>query len=146
MEEINLYNLYNYVTYNFDENILNIYWDIMDNNVNNLMMLERRMFLLDYKSQNKCSCFWVNELKKYISLKQDKKTYIKCVSFRNGIIQIFIYDRNIEMFATEMIDEDGYFFIRNREYFDGGHTIPLKKCNCLYNDMIDEEKDPYILK
>ena len=146
MEEINLYNLYDYVTYMFDEDILNIYWDPINKSVDDLMMLERRMFLLDYKSQYKCSCFWVDELKKCVSWEHGKKIYMKCVSFRNGLIQVFIYGRDIQMFGTEMIDENGYLFIRNNECFDGGRNILLKRCDCVYNDIINEDQLPYILK
>lgn len=146
MEEINIYNVYEHVTYEFNENVIKIIWDHTNTQVNELMVLEAKLFLIKHIQIQKASCCWVDILKKYTEWENGEKIYFKGVSSRKGLIEIIIYMIKVEVFGAEIIDENGYLLLRDYETSNNEYTSIRKKCDCIYNDLLDQGNDPYILK
>ena len=70
MGDINLYNVYDYVSYNLQDNVLQITWDETIPVINFLMIPEKT----PYNPRLKYSCMWVQTLKEYLFWEEGSKT------------------------------------------------------------------------
>ena len=131
MADIDIYNVYDYVSYQFKDNILYVSWDTTNNEIHSLMKEEAN----PNDNTIMVSCMWVNELKKCISWKLGDKIYIKIKYFVKGDLRIIVSNDLIDGFVYEEIREDGYLYTSSfKEEF-----IPvLQKCNCVYNELLDQ--------
>jgi hypothetical protein len=127
--------LYDNVTYKYDtqNRVLVIKWNKGNKNINSLMNEE----ITPYNYPNsKYNCFWVGELKKCISWKIGVKIHINIQSAFDGTIHICVCDYQENRFIYEEIGEDGYLYINPYQYI---FEKTLEKCNCVYNDLLEEE-------
>lgn len=144
MTEINIHTIYENVTFEYIPNVLKITWDPTILDVNDIMILERSIFLVHYTQQQKASCCWVDELKRVVDWKSGEVIYFQGMAYREGLLEIIISPVSNGM---DMIDKDGYLFIRDFKSNGDGYFInSQKKCDCIYNDLLDEDTGSYILK
>ena len=151
MEEtaLDIYNIHESVVYEYyqDTQTLRVSWDINNKQLHTIMKKER----VPYIAELKYNAMWVGELKRCVGWEegQELKILIKDVSRyadNEFIIQV-ISDDVIVSFLYEMIDKNGYFCVRNygvkRNIYNYEY---MKQVNCVYNEIVDQEHEPYILK
>jgi hypothetical protein len=155
-QEINIDNMYDYVTYEYDvdNKVMNIFWDNNNIELNKLMIGDMECFTYKHEDKKKYSCLWINEFKKYTDYQEGDKIPFQ-VKFKYGFFHIFVnYDID-RKFIMEEIREDGFLYICPfgdvLSYIQGTSITndlhpTLNKCNCLYNDYMDENNHHYILK
>ena len=146
MDEVSIYNIYDYVNYEFKNNILYIRWDPVNKHINDLLFKERIPYNYAYTNKYLYSCDWVNELKRHISWENGQKVYIRVVSPSDGEIRVIIYDNLPVSLVFEVINEDGYLFTPANIRYTNVFDYSLERCNCVYNNILDEENQPYIFK
>ena len=155
-QEINIYNMYDYVTYDYDveNNILGIYWDKDITELNKLISDDMDCFTYKYDNKKKYNCLWIDELKKCVDYREGEKMPFQ-IRVKYGHFFIHVKYDIARKFIMEEINEDGYLYICPYgdvlSYIQGTcntHEIypTLIKCDCLYNEFIDENNKPYILK
>jgi hypothetical protein len=143
MEEINCYNLCEYVRYNAikREKKLEILWDGTNKQLNYLMMIEE---LYISSINHFTNSLWVNEIKTMMDWKDGESISVWRYTFiQPGKMIIFVINPSIFNSRYLKIDENGYLLLKTDDDLQNQTFI---RCNCLYNDIIDEEKEPYILK
>ena len=142
--EITIYNLYEHVMYNYDEEnqVLGIYWDCNNEKLNILMNDEMSCYNYRHNIEKKYSSLWIDTLKRYVSYRDGDKIQFQ-VKSKTGSFHIFIKKDMNSKYIFEEIGDDGYLYVS--PYGDSIST-GLIKCNCLYNDLLDEESGPYIFK
>jgi hypothetical protein len=145
-----IYNLYDNVVYEYyqDTKILRVSWNRKDTNFHNFMKQER----IPYVVGKKYNAYWVEELKRCLNWVEGNiiKLSIRDISRCNCnefIIQV-LDDRHTG-YICELIDEDGYLCIR--QYGSvvinvNNYKEYMKRCDCVYNEMVQQEMEPYILK
>jgi hypothetical protein len=138
---MNIIRLYDNVTYKYDnENkILYVKWDSSNKCINSLMNEEITPYNYPQYKKNqptKYNCFWVDELKKCISWDVGNKIHINIKSSFDGTFHICVCDYQENRFIYEEIGEDGYLYINPYQYI---FEKTLEKCNCVYNDLLEEE-------
>jgi len=139
MSGINLYNVYDFVTYEpkIELNLLWIKWDKNNEIVDNIMMTEC------YQSFDETRGFmWIEEVKRLTNwVKGDIINIID--SFPTGGKLCIRWEFNhIRSARNFVILEDGYLY--KRSFRQIGH--PLVKIDCFYNELCDIEQFQYILK
>jgi hypothetical protein len=106
MSEINLHNVYDFVTYEHDleKRLLRIIWDKDNEAVNKIMLTEC------YQSHNKIRGFyWIDELKRITGWDIGDTIVIIGYSQYNGWIRIYWEFNSISYVQHNIIDGDGYF-------------------------------------
>ena len=124
-----------------NRNILTVLWDNTNELLHNLMIYETN--LLEGGDNITRSCFWVNTIKDVSNWETGMVIYINARSWGNGEMKV---DFSSVMFYpySSIIDENGYFLVK--EYIEDVGYGNLVKINCLYNDFLDEDDAPYVLK
>ena len=61
MSDIDICNVYDYVSYQFEDNILSISWDIKNDEVHSFMIEEANPYSNEYDNTSLFSCMWVEE-------------------------------------------------------------------------------------
>ena len=132
--EITVYNLHEYITYTIlpESRRLVITWDKSNRILNTLICNENS--LIFNKGYYK-SCLWVNEMKRILEWVQGKSFNISM--YYDGNYKIHIYETNSTFLK---IDENGYLMVKPP------NTKTYDLCNCLYNDLLNEENSPYTMK
>ena len=144
MEEINVFNLYEHVVLEFENNILKISWDNTNPILNSLMLLESQPYLVAGEN-TMYSCKWVGDVKKHMSWEVGKPIHIHIQHYVKGIFWVYIYNKPQDRLICEKIDENGYL-IATTHTFHESYYCDLVRVNCYYNDLLDEEDIPYTLK
>ena len=140
--EVNVLNLHEYLRYDLTNATrrMAIMWNGSDIDVKSLIMKDTFIEANDYYA----NALWVNVIKQLLDWSEGVSLDF-CIEEYHELNKIIIYkplDLTMKL-RNFRIDEDGYLFI-NRFTYPANQTYT--KCNCLYNDLLDEEKDPYILK
>ena len=141
--EITIYNVYDFVTYSFNESRREfiISWDSLNTEVENIMKCEK----IPYDKDVKYSAVWINELKKCVGWEKGMELQLASRysyrSDRSGIFIITVLKQFYDGQIYEFIDKDGYF--RVRQYTtkavistQGKNSRQMELCNCLYNDNL----------
>ena len=144
MEEINVYNLHEYINYRIHPQMdqIIISWDKTNKQLDNLMLNEN---LLVSENSFKNS-LWVNEIKKLVPWEQGKSVglFVNDNILQTRII-IYVIDTSIsQQYGWVKLDEDGYLMVKKNH--DNIRDQIFEKVNCLYNDLLDEEYSQYTLK
>ena len=143
MEEINHYNIHEYIKYQITEHLNKVIlsWDTKNKQIHNLMLNEELFF----KREVTKNCLWLNEVKKVIKWEPGKVFYLyACINLQQTRLNIYsveptIYCQNMYV----KIDEDGYFMVKKNIALDDDI---FEKVNCVYNELLEEEYTPYVLK
>lgn len=140
--EVTIFNLGEHLHYEIvpETQQVVITWDTEISGLNYLMRYEYIKLATD---EYLTSSMWVTEIKKIWKWEQGKAFTLVAYSYltRERLVIQMIQDKYIPTFSLR-IDEDGYLTIRpdsheNKEYV---------RCHCWYNDLLDEEMEPYIMK
>ena len=140
MCDINLYNIYDYVSYNLQDNVLHINWDKTNPVVNAWMVSEKAL----YNPRLKYSCMWIQTLKEYIFYEQGLIIPLDIKSTYDGEFRVVIGDETSNGCNFAEIGEDGYLYVRPISNNPTLEYSILEKCNCVYNDLVENGEDPYI--
>jgi hypothetical protein len=155
-QEINIYNMYDYVTYEYDVNnkVMNIFWDNNNIELNKLIINDMDCFTYKHDNTKKYSCLWLDELKKYINYQEGDKIPLQ-VKSQYGYFHIFVNYDISRKFIMEEIGDDGCLhicpygdvlsYLQGTPFTDDIYPI-LNICNCLYNDFMNDNDGPYVLK
>ena len=137
-EEINVYNLYNYVSYeyNTEKQMLCIKWDHTNKQIDKLMDYESVMRDEDIIS-NHC---WVREIKNVSGWTKGNRLYLRAYHFYNGMFCIKHKNNTNGVYAYEEIDEDGFLLLRKFNE-DKSYYGELERVDCIYNrnNLIESE-------
>ena len=147
--EIKLQNLCEQVTYrysnNIRENALYMYWDSSNEDMNNLMKHEMSIHKIhDYKNK-KYNSFWVSKLKECVGWNDGDVISFHIDIIKRGMVKFVICDP-MYVLNTLQINEYGYLCIPYYEIFDDFTNFIYIKCNCEYNDLLDGDNEPFVLK
>lgn len=149
MEEvdINIYNLYDQVTYIHDtiDKCLIISWDDRNPIINKLMVNEA--FFFNDVNQKVSSHYWVDEIKKVSNWSQGETTHLMILNIivEKSPMKVFWRKEEPPLSNYEKIDENGYLYVN--WYDHKAQLTGMVKKDCLYNrdwELISEY--PYILK
>jgi hypothetical protein len=139
MSRINLYNVYDFVTYepNLELNLLWVKWDKNNEDVDKIMMTEC------YQSFDETRGFmWIEEVKRLTNwVKGDIINIIDSFTTGGKICIRWEFNR-IRSARYFVILEDGYLYKRSFRQIDQ----PLVKIDCFYNELWDDEQLQYIFK
>lgn len=144
MEDINVYNLHEYLSFKVFEQIqkIEIRWDGRNKRLNYLMANED--LLLNSKGYISNS-MWVNQLKEMMNWKEGETICMwKYIYSTPGKMTVsVIVDPDNFQYRYLKVDENGYLFVKmDIDPENQGFRI----CNCVYNNMMDEEKASYVFK
>jgi len=139
MSEVNVYNLYDYVRYEFENNTLKINWDHTNPDINSLMLIERQPHSFWNESMY-YSCGWVNELKRLTNWVVGTQINIRIGMYDVGSFKVIINQLPVEScFIYEKIDKNGYLITALYTiYTDINNVTEYSRCNCVYNDSLIE--------
>lgn len=149
MEEvdINIYNLYDQVTYIHDtiDKCLIISWDDRNPIINKLMVNEA--FFFNDVNQKVSSHYWVDEIKKVSNWSQGETIHLMILNIivEKSPMKVFWRKEEPPLSNYEKIDENGYLYVN--WYDHKAQLTCMVKKDCLYNrdwELISEY--PYILK
>jgi hypothetical protein len=149
MEEvdINIYNLYDQVTYIHDtiDKCLIISWDDRNPIINKLMVNEA--FFFNDVNQKVSSHYWVDEIKKVSNWSQGETIHLMILNIivEKSPMKVFWKKEEPPLSNYEKIDENGYLYVN--WYDNKAQLTNMVKKDCLYNrdwEIISEY--PYILK
>ena len=124
-----------------NRNIMTILWDNKNEVLHDLMVYESNLLRVDDGRTR--SCFWVNTIKDVSNWETGMIIYINSRSWGDMEMKV---DFSSVMFYpySSIIDENGYFLVK--EYIEDVGYGNLVKFDCLYNDFLDDNADPYVLK
>ena len=143
MTAIGIHNLYENVTYLFQDNILYVSWNASNKTINSFMIDEMNPYTRVGDITPLYSCMWVDELKKHTHWELGATIHIKLKYIKPGIFHIIVSNKEMCGFVYEEIRGDGYLYTTPF----GEEFIPvLQRCDCIYNNLLDQEPDHYILK
>ena len=145
MAGIDIYNLYDYVRYEYENNILKIIWDYTNPVIHALMTLEKQPYFFAGET-TKYSCGWITELKKRISWINGVPIYIHIMYHKDGKFWVKVFDKKPDCIICEKIDENGYLLSVSHSFYDECLNRSLYRCDCVYNDILDDENQHYIFK
>jgi len=139
MSEIDIFNVYNFVTYeyNLTKCVMFVKWDKNNEAVDAVMKKE------GYQSCNeKLGFLWIYKLKEITDWSHGDVINIITSFPNNGKLHIeWEFNRKLSSRHIVILD-DGYFYKRdyNQDY------CPSVKVDCLHNDLMDDMIVPYVLK
>jgi hypothetical protein len=142
MEEIDCYNLHNYVNCQISlVNTVTVSWDTSNTKIHDLMLNEG----LYRKNDGVRNCLWLNELKKAIKWKQGSVCYFYAiVNTAQTLLHVYSVSGDTDRNLYVKIDEDGYLMVK--KIIISSNDSIFEKVNCVYNDLLDEEYNSYVLK
>lgn len=142
MEEIDCYNLHNYVNCQISlVDTVTVSWDTSNTKIHDLMLNEG----LYRKNDGVRNCLWLNELKKAIKWEQGRVCYFYAiVNTTQTLLHVYSVSGDTDRNLYVKIDEDGYLMVK--KIIISSNDSIFEKVNCVYNDLLDEEYNSYVLK
>ena len=129
----------NYIHMN--RSVMTIWWDNTNEFLHNRMIYESNLLYVDDSRIH--SCFWVNTIKDMTNWEPGMTIYMNVRSW--GLEKMTIeYSSDIFNRYYSIINTDGYFLVK--EYIQDIGYGELYKFPCLYNELLDADTEPYILK
>lgn len=153
MAQVDIYNVYDFVTHEFDEakGKLTLRWD-RNNSIVNELMLRESVNLYDRTSF--VNLLYVDYIKEHINWKEGEPIYYK-TSFnpmmRSKMTIQLVSNAFEEEFTFIELDSYGYLYLREFRGTCVSNKSPTEfdshKLNCVYNEYTDNEKTlSYVLK
>ena len=143
MEEISYLNIHEYFSYQITEklNTVIVSWDTKNKKIHELMLNEDLFFRKD-RDKN---CLWLNEVKRVINWKQGRVFYLYAnINLQQSKLNVYsVKPSNSYQNMYVKIDEDGYLMVKKNILLNDDI---FEKVNCVYNDLLDEEYNSYVLK
>ena len=148
--EINFQNVYENVTYKYKnnqyENALYIYWDSSNPKLTSLMNHELSIYRQYEYEKVKFNAAWVEKIKECAEWTRGQVINFNIDRLGNGMSKFVIYGDFNRVLNPIQINGDGYLCLPYYERFPEYTNSIYIKCNCLYNDLLDEEYSQYTLK
>jgi hypothetical protein len=141
---MDIYNIFNHVTCEFDNDnqCIHLLWDRTNEKIDKIMNEER---FYDLQISNIIyNCMWVEEIKKNINYEPGMTIYFYKSIINSDMISIYFKYENNGMWYHQKLDEEGYLLIR--EIHNEAYTKKYIRCNCVYNEILEQESTPFILK
>ena len=148
--EINFQNVYENVTYKYKnneyENALYMYWDRSNPSMSSLLEHELSIYrYYDYKNV-RFNAGWVEQLKKCVEWVNGQVINFNIDRLGNGMAKFVIYEDFNRVLNPIQINGDGYLCLPYYERFPEYTNFIYIKCDCLYNDLMDRDNEPYVLE
>lgn len=143
MEEITVENLHEYLSYNIvkENHKIEITWDGTNSRLNYLMYIEDLFMTSKGYLSN---LMWVEKIKDMMDWEEGKIINMwKYTNINPGKITLHIIDPNIHQYQYLQINENGYLLKKTNS---DKRDQTFRRCHCLYNELIDEYQEMYILK
>jgi len=105
-------------------------------------MNEERFYDLQFDTVY--NCMWVEEIKKNINYQPGTIIYFYKNIVDNDVISIYFKYEDNGVFLHQKLDEEGYLMVC--EIHNGAYTKNYIRCNCVYNELLEQELTPFILK
>jgi len=152
MTQVDIYNVYDFVTQDFDERTGKLYlrWDRGNSTLQELMIREDEG-LYDNSFIN---LSYVDYIKSIVNWKEGETVYYKTTSnciLRNRMSIEVLTNPFVDEYTFVELNSDGYLYLRE---FTGDCMCdkdPIyftsQKINCFYNECVEQDKNqPYVLK
>jgi hypothetical protein len=94
----------------------------------------------------KYNASWVGKLKECIGWIQGRVINFNIDRLGNGMSKFVIYGDFTRVLNPIQINGDGYLCLPYYERFPEYTNSIYIKCNCLYNDLLDRDNEPYVLE
>jgi hypothetical protein len=97
-----------------------------------------------FKKAHTINCLWINQVKKVVKWKQGSVCYLfASLNNQKSLIVVLVEPVDIYRNICVIINEDGYL-MRKKDISSDDNIF--ERVNCVYNDLLDEEYNPYVLK
>ena len=148
--EIIFQNVYENVTYRYvnneRENALYIYWDRSNPELSKLMNHELSIYRHYEYEKIKFNAAWVEKIKECFGWCKGQVINLNIDRLCNGMSKFIIYGDFTRVLDPIQINGDGYLCLPYYERFPEYTNSIYIKCNCLYNDSLDGDNEPYVLE
>lgn len=147
--DINVYNLHEHIQYELlidpphNNPRIFIYWDDSNTQLKSLMRNEYSVYS---SGENYTNSLWVNEMKKAMNWVRGQSIMISIYLYplpTKMTMSVYLINPQVIHYTYLAINEDGYLMLK---LASASRKEELKRCNCLYNDLLDETMEPYIFK
>lgn len=152
---VNVYNIYDYVTYDTkNDNRLTILWDKEWKELDDLMKNEKPPFVT-YEFIPYANYSWIDKMKEMTDWTEGYVIYIIGISMNEG--SYTMYFRKLDKkdinqcngaysdSYTTFINEEGYF-VSAHYHWENEPLQNSERINCVYNEYIMNTNDSFILK
>lgn len=152
---VNVYNIYDYVTYDTkNDNRLTILWDKEWKELDDLMKNEKPPFVT-YEFIPYANYSWIDKMKEMTDWTEGYVIYIIGISMNEG--SYTIYFRKLDKkdinqcngaysdSYTTFINEEGYF-VSAHYHWENEPLQNSERINCVYNEYVMNTNDSFILK
>jgi len=143
-------NMYENVTYRYvnneRENALYIYWDRSNPDLCKLMNHELSIYKYYEYEKIKFNAAWVEKIKGCIGWCKGQVINLNIDRLCNGMSKFIIYGDFTRVLDPIQINGDGYLCLPYYERFPEYTNSIYIKCDCLYNDLLDGDNEPYVLE
>ena len=152
---VNVYNIYDYVTYDTkNDNRLTISWDKEWKELDDLMKNEKPPFVT-YEFIPYANYSWIDKMKEMTGWTEGYVIYIIGISMNEG--SYTMYFRKLDKkdinqcngaysdSYTTFINEEGYF-VSAHYHWENEPLQNSERINCVYNEYIMNTNDSFILK
>ena len=152
---VNVYNIYDYVTYDTkNDNRLTISWDKEWKELDDLMKNEKPPFVT-YEFIPYANYSWIDKMKDMVGWTEGYIIYIIGISMNEG--SYTMYFRKLDKkdinqcngaysdSYTTFINEEGYF-VSAHYHWENEPLQNSERINCVYNEYIMNTNDSFILK
>lgn len=152
---VNVYNIYDYVTYDTkNDNRLTILWDKEWKELDDLMKNEKPPFVT-YEFIPYANYSWIDKMKEMTDWTEGYVIYIIGISMNEG--SYTMYFRKLDKkdinqcngaysdSYTTFINEDGYF-VSAHYHWENEPLQNSERINCVYNEYVMNTNDSFILK
>lgn len=145
--DINIYTLYDHVTYihNTYDKYLIISWD--DRNKAMKKCMKNEAFFFNANDKPLSSHYWVEEIKKVSDWKLGETLHLMILNIltEKSPMKVFWTKEKSDSFIYEQINEEGYLFVN--WYDDEVQLRGMIKKDCLYNiEWQETQEKPYVFK
>ena len=152
---VNVYNIYDYVTYDTtNDNRLTILWDKNWKELDDLMKNEKPPFVT-YELIPYANYSWIDKMKEMVGWTEGYIIYIIGISMNDGSYTMYFRKLNKKDINqcngcysdsyTTFIDDEGYF-VSAHYHWENEPSQNSERINCVYNEYVMDTNDIFILK
>jgi hypothetical protein len=142
--DIDYSNFHNYIDYEIipEQRKLVISWDITNKQMDIFMNQEIDML---YEVNHYLNGMWIDKIKNAFQWERGINLGF-FMSYYTNSGRIIVFQHKYSGFDThnKKIDEDGFFCVK--PFVDNRRLDKFIRCNCMYNDILEEKLLPYIIK
>jgi hypothetical protein len=137
-------NFHKYINYELihENRQLVIFWDVSNKQLDVFMNQEIDML---YEVDHYLNGMWIEKIKEIFDWEKGLNVGF-FMSYYTNSGRIIAFQHKYSGFNThnKKIDENGYFCVK--PFVDNKRLDEFVRCNCMYNDILDQELLPYVMK